>query len=69
MGVERFEPACEALDPISGACVATRTGGKKRTKMASEGGGRGKKTASGIDRPRNDRHVKFGFRWKRAQVK
>lgn len=45
-------------------------GGGEEERRESRGRRNGKEeNVSGIDRPWNDRHVKFGFRWKRAQVK
>lgn len=50
--------------------VRRRREGGEEERRESRGRRNGKEeNVSGIDRPWNDRHVKFGFRWKRAQVK
>lgn len=49
---------------------SARTSFEGEERRESRGRRNGKEeNVSGIDRPWNDRHVKFGFRWKRAQVK
>lgn len=55
---------------VPSARTSSEGGGGEEERRESRGRRNGKEeNVSGIDRPWNDRHVKFGFRWKRAQVK